>query len=89
VFRRTRWTISGRSTAKGELSARCGGEAANFLAINLAKDIVDGIRSVDEARHFYEVSMKAYKGGSKPEYMSGLRFTPPPSTADPDRAAAN
>ena len=72
---------------KGELSARCGGEAANFLALNLAKDIIDGKRNVADARHFYEEQMKAYKAGSKPEYLGGLRFSPSPDAADPDQAA--
>jgi hypothetical protein len=74
---------------KGELSARCGGEAANFLALNLAKDIVDGSRSVDDARHFYETTMRAYKTGQKPEYMQKLRFSSMSGhdAADPDRAA--
>jgi hypothetical protein len=74
---------------KGELSARCGGEAANFLAINLARDLAAGTRSVDDARRFYEVTMKAYKAGDKSEYMTSLRFAPTPyAAADPDRPAA-
>jgi hypothetical protein len=73
---------------KGEVSARCGGESANFLALNLTRDLVDGTRSVDDARHFYEVTMKAYKAGQKSEYMTSLRFAPTPyAAADPDRAA--
>jgi hypothetical protein len=35
---------------KGELSARCGGTSMNFVAINLAHDIITGQRSVEEAR---------------------------------------
>ena len=71
---------------KGELSARCGGESANFLAVNLAREIVEGTRTVDDARRFYENTMKAKKTGQTSEYLSGLRFTPPRGTSDPDRA---
>jgi hypothetical protein len=43
---------------KGELSARCDKEEANFLALNLANDIIQGKKSVDEAREFYGESIK-------------------------------
>lgn len=72
---------------KGELSARCGGESANFLALNLAKEIIDGKRSVADARRFYEESAKQKKAGAKPEYMQSLRFEPMKNAGDPDRAA--
>jgi hypothetical protein len=73
---------------KGELSARCGGEAANFLALNLAREVAEGNRTVADARHFYEESMKAKKSGQKNEYLTGLRFTPPQGgTADKDKPA--
>ena len=42
---------------KGELAARCDKEEANFLAINLAHDIVTGKRTVDDARKFYSDSI--------------------------------
>jgi hypothetical protein len=38
---------------KGEISARCDKEEMNFLALNLARDIVDGKSTVQEAREFY------------------------------------
>ena len=71
---------------KGELSARCGGEAANFLAINLARDVVLGNRTVADARRVYEAQMKAFKAGDRnQELMTGLRFAPPVGgTGDPD-----
>lgn len=73
---------------KGELSARCGGESANFLAINLARDILDGTKTVEAARHVYEESMKASKDGNTPEIMKNLSFTPmrPSEAADRDRS---
>lgn len=44
---------------KGEIAARCDKEAANFLAINLANDVAEGRRSVEDARKFYAESMMA------------------------------
>jgi hypothetical protein len=74
---------------KGELSARCGGEAANFLALNLAKEIAEGTRSVEDARRVYEDEMSAFKRGEKSRvYVSGLMFVPMKNAADPDRASA-
>ena len=59
---------------KGEVSARCDKEEANFLAINLAHDIVTGKRSVSDARKAYTEAVSEMK---HPEYMKGLTFTPP------------
>lgn len=72
---------------KGELSARCGGEAANFLAINLARDIATGKRSVEDARSFYEQAMASASTGQKPPEMEQLMFAEAASeTGDRDRA---
>lgn len=35
---------------RGEMSAECAGTTKNFLAINLAVDVINGARSVEEAR---------------------------------------
>lgn len=59
---------------KGEISARCDKEEANFLALNLANDIVKGKRSWKEARAFYADTMKALMAGGKPEYTQGFVF---------------
>lgn len=73
---------------KGELSARCGGEPANFLAINLAQEVATGKRSVEDARAFYEDTMsEAAQSPDKPTYMTALIFEQPQDTADPDRPA--
>ena len=62
---------------KGEISARCDKEEANFLAINLADDIANGRRSVEDARKFYADSMMAMmKENKKNEYLQGFRFRP-------------
>lgn len=70
---------------KGELSARCDKEAMNFLAINLAHDIVLDRKSVDEARQEYATTaLEAMMGGS-PEYTQGFQFAlPTGDQRDPD-----
>jgi hypothetical protein len=71
---------------KGEISARCDKEEMNFLALNLAKDIVDGKRSVKEARAFYGKTVMAVMKGEKAAYAQGFQFQlPGRATADPDR----
>ncbi len=58
----------------GEISARCDKEGANFLAINLANDIITGKKDVKSARDFYAKSIKEMINGGKPEYMQKLVF---------------
>lgn len=72
---------------KGELSARCGGTSMNFVAVNLAHDIVTGTRSVEEARQEYARLYRAFHNGEKPPYTQGFQFRlPEGDTADPDVA---
>ena len=74
---------------KGELSARCGKEAMNFLAINLAHQVASGEQSVDEARKTYEKAAAKSMAGNKPAITTKLMFQPVVGqTADPDRPAA-
>jgi len=72
---------------QGEMSARCDKEAANFLALNLADDIVNGRRSTEEARQFYADTIKAKMEGRSSPYLEGLRFSPMRATNDRDMAA--
>ena len=68
--------------ARGELAARCDDERANYLALNLAHEIITGEKSVDEARHFYAETVKRKK---HQEYMEGFLFSVPTrDEADPD-----
>src|SRR5918994_1793770 len=64
---------------KGEMSARCDKEEMNFLALNLANDIVTGKRSVSEARDFYAKTAMAFKQGNKDPYTQRLQFQVPQS----------
>ncbi len=62
---------------KGEMSARCGGTSMNFVAINLAHDIITGKRSVREAREEYMRLYKSYKAGEKHPYTQAFQFELP------------
>lgn len=62
---------------KGELSARCDREPMNILAINLAHDIAQGRKGIQEARHEHALTaMKAMMGRS-PETTQSLQFDAP------------
>jgi hypothetical protein len=67
----------------GEISARCHDEEANFLALNLAYDIIAGKRSVDDARRYYAQEFLNYRKKVPTPYMKGLKFEPR-SSEDPD-----
>jgi len=71
---------------KGEMSARCDKEGANFLAINLANDVATGAKTMVEARAYYTQAMKTFmQTGQMDPYMQGFKFTLPTSgTKDPD-----
>ena len=77
------------SRTNGELSARCDKEGANFLAINLANDIITGKKDVKTARDFYATSIKEFINGGKPDYMQKLQFTVANgNTADSDNPSS-
>jgi hypothetical protein len=61
---------------RGELSARCHDEEANFLALNLTHDIIEGKKSVQEAREYYAHEFLGYRKKEPTPYMEGLRFEP-------------
>ncbi|MBA3667988.1 MAG: hypothetical protein H0W65_09725 [Sphingomonas sp.] len=70
---------------QGHLAARCDKEAANFLAINLANDVVTRRKSVSLARAYYARAISTFKKtGRMDPYMQQLQFTPPRSANDPD-----
>lgn len=73
----------------GEVSARCDNEAANFLALNLARDIARGDLSALNARAEYTREILAKMRGEETRYLSGLKFKTQRgvSTADPDRSS--
>ena len=70
----------------GEISARCDKEGANFLAINLANDIITGKKDANTARDFYAKIIKEFINGGKPAYMQKLQFdVANGNTADADK----
>ena len=72
---------------KGQMSARCDKEGANFLAINLANDVVTRQRTVEEARDYYARAMKTFMETNEMDpYMQGLAFQPPASAGDPGQS---
>lgn len=71
----------------GEVGARCDDEAMNILTLNLAVEILDGRRTVDEAREVYAETASAYMMGRDAPYAERLQFTPPSQpTNDPDES---
>lgn len=70
----------------GEMSARCDKEGANFLALNLADDVVKGKRTVAGARKMYGEQIMAMKAGRSAPYTERLMFGMMTGTNDPDRA---
>jgi hypothetical protein len=69
-------SVTARRT-DGELSAKCDKEGANFLAINLAHDIITGKKTVAQAREFYATTIKEFALNNKMSpYMQALQFTP-------------
>ena len=73
---------------KGEISARCDKEAANFLALNLAHEIVTGKRSVEDARSEYANQVKMMMNKQPAPLTERLMFSPMTGkSADPDLPA--
>ena len=72
---------------QGQMAARCDKEGANFLALNLAHDIVMRRKNVATARAYYGRAITEFKKtGRLDPYMQRLQFTPQRGqTADPDR----
>lgn len=68
---------------RGELGARCDKEAANFLAVNLAHEIITGKRSMEDAKKEYGEQIVAFASGKPAELMKGLTFKPQKNAGDP------
>jgi hypothetical protein len=57
-----------------ELSSRAENESLNFLALNLADEIVNDKRNADEARDFYRKTTKLSESGKTSAYTDGFLF---------------
>jgi hypothetical protein len=59
----------------GEISAKCDFEGANFLALNLAHDIITGKKTIQAARDFYTKAIKEFVLDKKTSpYMKSFQF---------------
>lgn len=71
----------------GELSARCDKEGANFLALNLADELINGRRTVSDARKMYGQQIMAMKAMKPAPYTEKLLFPKQTgNTSDPDHS---
>lgn len=73
---------------KGTLAARCDKEPMNFLALNLAHDVITDKLSVADAREKYADVVVAFMKGEKDPYTQELQFRTAArgGTGDPDEA---
>jgi hypothetical protein len=74
--------------SRGQLSARSESEPINFLALNLADEIVNGKRGVDDAREFMARTESLARSGKTSRYTQGFLFPNPAEPEDPVRAPA-
>jgi len=62
---------------RGEASARCDMEAANFLSLNLMYDIINKKYTAEQARKIYAEVTAAFILNRNAPYAEALLFTPP------------
>lgn len=74
---------------RGWMTATCHDEQANYLALNLARDIVEGVRTVGEAREAYVQNMVDFRAGRPTPYMENLQFEPQRDAGDPDTSTTS
>lgn len=61
---------------KRELSVMSDGEETSFLTVNLADDVVRGLRNAEEARSFYHRTRQLTMAGKTSPYTQRLLFMP-------------
>jgi len=72
----------------GLVGAECDREEMNFAALNLAHDIIDGSKSVEEARDQLAKIAMAFKQGTKDPLTQDFKFpVERGNTGDPDQPA--
>lgn len=59
---------------RGLLSIRTASESTNFLALNLADEVIEGRRGVQEARDFQRKTEELSRAGKSSSYMDRLIF---------------
>jgi hypothetical protein len=60
--------------ASSEMSSRSDGESTNYLALNLADEIIKGKRTVEDARDFYVKTTRLAAAGKSSPYLNGFMF---------------
>jgi len=60
----------------GLVSARCQEESMNILALNLAKEVVEDKKTVEEARRTFAETAQAWMQGERPPMTEQLMFDP-------------
>jgi hypothetical protein len=70
---------------QGTMSARCDSEPHNFLALNLANDVITSKKTVQEARNAFSNIVKQKIKGENPAYMQQLNFFTHDNAPDPDK----
>jgi hypothetical protein len=76
--------------ARGELVSSADSEEINFLAVNVADDVVKGQRTPEEARIYFAQLVRAKMIKEPERELQTLKFTPSKTakeTADPDEVA--
>lgn len=68
-------------TGREELTARSDSEENNFLALNIADEVVRGARGVDDAKSFFSRTAALSLSGKTSDYTQGLKFQPKDQTA--------
>jgi hypothetical protein len=72
---------------RGEMSSTSDGEDTNFLALNVADDVVTGERDAEQARTYYAQIIRAKMIKEPEAYLQALKFKPASNTGDPDEIA--
>jgi hypothetical protein len=75
---------------RGELASTADSEDLNFLALNVAYDVIRGERTADQARTYYAQIVRAKMIREPERDLQKLKFVPPKSaaeTADADEVA--
>jgi hypothetical protein len=67
---------------RGELTSTSDSEAGNFLALNVADDLVKGERNVEQALTYYAQIIRAKMINEPEPYLQKLKFRPPKTSAD-------
>src|SRR6185436_5836529 len=72
---------------RGELSSSADAEELNFLALNVADDMIRGERDVEQARTYYAQIVRAQMIKEPEAYLQSLKFKPMSNAGDADEIA--